>query len=110
MTFNSIGDILIMFSLSCAGYSRMEKNDLADLTIIMLGLLMDMFRRDIISYEQFIKNTRIKVNFLKNLIKNPTTEDMTEKIKHILSQYHICLSIGYNSVCNIPLSEDRFPY
>jgi hypothetical protein len=104
---------LVMFSIilqeAARRSNKMEKYDLANLTIVMLGLLIEMFKRKLISYELFKKNTRIKVDFLRYFVEGPVAEDMVEKIRHILSQYHNCLLIGYSSAYSTPLSEDQFP-
>ena len=86
----------------------MEKYNLANLTIMMMDFLLEMFRRNLISYELFVKTTCIKVDFLNCFIEGSVTEDMVERIRHILSQYHSCLLNGYNTVCNTQLSEDQF--
>lgn len=87
----------------------MEKYDLANLTIIMMNLLIEMLRKNLISYELFVKNTFIKVDFLKRFVEGSDADDTTERIMHILSQYRSCLINDYTSACNIQLSEDQFP-
>lgn len=86
----------------------MDKYDLANLTITMTGLLIEMFRLNLISYELFVKTTRIKVDFLKHFIEGSVADDMSERIRHILAQYHTLLLTGYTSLCNTQLSEDQF--
>lgn len=108
MTFNSNDDILIMFSEFVQGEIEMEKSELADLTIMMMGLLIEMFRLNLIPIDSFVKTTHIKVDFLERFIEGSVAEDMVERVRRILSQYHSCLLNAYSSVCNTLLSEDQF--
>lgn len=81
----------------------MEDHNLADLAVDMMELLIKMFYGKIITYEIFLKNTQVKVNFLKLYFEKTPIPETREKITQILQQYHCCLSSGCSSSCNTPL-------